>query len=349
MGTQPPAGPGAGEERGRDVVVIAASAGGVEALRDLLSQLPTGLPAAVLVVLHVPAAGGRALPGILGRAGKLPASTAADGEQLQAGHVYVAPPDHHLLLDDGKVLLSRGPRHNGHRPAADPLFISAAVSKGPRAIGVVLSGTLDDGAAGCAAVEKRGGLVLVQDPRESAYEGMPRAAIAATRDPRVLRLHDLAAVIDRETRATVPGAPLAPDPDLDRQLSVFLGTGPPSAAAPGPWSGVTCPECGGPLRQEDATTPVRFECQAGHAWSPESLVAAQASGIERALWAAVLRLEERARLNQVLADTASGQGYPASAGSFLATARTAVASAREIRTLLESAGAEMPPAAEDGG
>jgi two-component system chemotaxis response regulator CheB len=351
METQPPGqtGPGTGEEPRRDVVVMAASAGGVEALRDVLSQLPAGLPAAVLVVLHVPAAGGRALPGILGRAGQLPASAATDGEQLLPGHVYVAPPDHHLLLSDGKVQLSRGPRHNGHRPAADPLFVSAAVSKGPRAIGVVLSGTLDDGAAGCAAIEKRGGLVLVQDPRESAYEGMPRAAIAATRHPRVLRLADLAAVIGREAGTAVPAVPLEPDPDLDRQLSVFLGTGPPSATLPGLWSGVTCPECGGPLQQEDATVPVRFECQTGHAWSPETLVAAQASGIERALWAAVLRLEERARLNQVLADTAGGQGYPASAGSFLSAARTAVASAREIRALLESTGAEMPPDPAAGG
>ena len=168
---------------GRDTVVIAASAGGVEALRDLLSQLPADTPAAVMVVLHVPAIGGRALPSILARAGRLPASAAGDGEDALAGHVYVAPPDHHMLIIDGKIRLSRGPRHNGHRPAADPLFISAAMAKGPRLTGVVLSGTLDDGAAGCVAVERRGGLVLVQDPSESAYEGMPRAAIAATAIP----------------------------------------------------------------------------------------------------------------------------------------------------------------------
>lgn len=335
---------------GRDTVVIAASAGGVEALRDLLSQLPADTPAAVMVVLHVPAIGGRALPSILARAGKLPASAAGDGEEALAGHVYVAPPDHHMLIIDGKIRLSRGPRHNGHRPAADPLFISAAMCKGPRLTGVVLSGTLDDGAAGCAAVERRGGLVLVQDPSESAYEGMPRAAIAATRHPRVLRLHDLAAAIDKAAQEELPDTPLEPDPDLERQLSVFLGTGGTGpAAAPSAWSGVTCPECGGPLQQEEMRAPVRFECQAGHAWSPESLVAAQASGIERALWAAVLRLEERARLNRVLADTAGTQGYPDSAGGFLSTARAAESSAREIRRLLESAGAaQAPPAFPEG-
>jgi hypothetical protein len=134
--------------RGRDIVVVAASAGGVEALRGLLSQLPAPIPATLLIVLHVPAAGGKVLPSILGRAGLLPASAAADGEVPLPGHVYVAPPDCHMLLVGDKIRLSQGPRHNGHRPAADPLFISAALSGGPHTIAVVLSGTLDDGAAG---------------------------------------------------------------------------------------------------------------------------------------------------------------------------------------------------------
>jgi two-component system, chemotaxis family, protein-glutamate methylesterase/glutaminase len=237
-----------------------------------------------------------------------------------------------------KIRLSQGPRHNGHRPAADPLFISAALSAGPHAIAVVLSGTLDDGAAGAAAVERRGGMVAVQDPAESAYEGMPRAAIAATRHARVLRLPELAAFIDQESRRPVPGPEIAPDPQLTRQLSVFLEPTPPPAAQPSAWSGVTCPECSGPLRQEDAPVPVRFECQAGHGWSPESLLAAQAAGIERALWAAVLRLEERSRLHHVLAETAEHQGYPISASGFRASARSARSSAREIRKLLESPG-----------
>jgi two-component system chemotaxis response regulator CheB len=243
-----------------------------------------------------------------------------------------------MLLIHDKIRLSRGPRHNGHRPAADPLFISAALTAGPRTIAIVLSGTLDDGAAGCAAVERRGGLVLVQDPEESSYEGMPRAALAATKTGRALRLREMAAALDKEVRQPLPGVPEPPDPDLDRQLSVFLSPAPRPAARPSAWSGVTCPECGGPLRQEDATSPVRFECQAGHAWSPESLVAAQASGIERALWAAVLRLEERARLNHVLFETANRQGYGDSAAGFLSSARAAQSSARQIRRLLESAG-----------
>jgi two-component system, chemotaxis family, protein-glutamate methylesterase/glutaminase len=324
--------------RGRDVVVVAASAGGLEALRGLLSYFSEPVSATLLVVLHVPAAGGKVLPRILGRAGPLPASAAADGEVPRPGHVYVAPPDCHVLMVDGKIRLSQGPRHNGHRPAADPLFISAALSDGPHTIAVVLSGTLDDGAAGAAAVERRGGLVAVQDPDESAYDGMPRAAIAATRRAKVLRLSELAAFIDSESRRPPSEPETTPDPDLVRQLSVFLEPTPRPAARPSAWSGVTCPECGGPLGQEDASVPVRFECQAGHGWSPESLLAAQAAGIERALWAAVLRLEERSRLHQVLAETAEHQGYPISAGGFRTSARSARSSAREIRKLLESPG-----------
>lgn len=336
--------------RSRDTVVVAASAGGLEALRGLLSHLPGPIPATFLIVLHVPAAGGTVLPKILDRAGLLPARAAADGEMPLPGHVYVAPPDHHVLLVDDKIRLSQGPRHNGHRPAADPLFISAALWSGPHTIAVVLSGTLDDGAAGAAAVERRGGVVAVQDPGESAYDGMPRAAIGATRTARVLRLPELAAFIDAESRRPVSGPDIGPDPDLARQLSVFLEPAPEPAARPSPWSGVTCPECGGPLRQADASGPVRFQCQSGHGWSPESLLAAQAAGIEPTLWAAVLRLEERSRLHQVLSETAEHQGYPISARGFRASARSARSAAREIRRLLDSpreAGIGGSPGGED--
>jgi two-component system chemotaxis response regulator CheB len=162
--------------------------------------------------------------------------------------------------------------------------------------------------------------------------------MAATRQARVLPLTGLAAFIERESRRPVPAQQMPPDPDLDRQLSLFLDPVPRPAAAPSDWSGVTCPECGGPLQQEDTQAPVRFACQAGHAWSPESLVAAQAAGIERALWAAALRLEERSRLNQVLASTAEDQGYPISAGGFRASALAARTSARQIRALLQDPG-----------
>src|SRR5215831_13581538 len=171
---------------GRDIVVVAASAGGLEPLRTMLRGLPADLPASLLVVLHIPVTGGRNLPRILDRAGPLPAAPAVDGERLRPGRVYVAPPDQHLLVIKDTVRLSRGPRQNGFRPAADPLFRSAALHAGPRITAVVLSGTLDDAALGCATVERRGGRAVVQDPEEAEYEGMPRSAIAATSHPVVI-------------------------------------------------------------------------------------------------------------------------------------------------------------------
>jgi two-component system, chemotaxis family, protein-glutamate methylesterase/glutaminase len=204
------------------IVVIAASAGGVEALQRLLAKLPADVRAALLVVLHVPATGGRVLPKILERAGSLPAAAAADGEELRPGCVYVAPPDRHLLVVGDVVRLSHGPLQNGHRPAADPLFRSTALAAGPRAIAVVLSGTLDDGALGCATVERRGGTVAIQDPRESVYDGMPRAAIAATMRPAILNVAQIAGLIDEQSRLPAAVTEIQPDPELERYVALFL-------------------------------------------------------------------------------------------------------------------------------
>ncbi|MBO2449919.1 chemotaxis protein CheB [Actinomadura barringtoniae] len=166
----------------------------------LVAGLPAGLPAAVLVVLHVPATGGHALPRILDRAGVLPAAVAVDGAQLENGRIYVAPPDHHLLVKDHAIHVSAGPRYHGHRPAADPLLVSAAKAAGARVLAVVLSGTLDDGAAGCAAVVKAGGIVAVQEPCECAYDGMPRATLNAVPTAARVPVARLGAYIDRQSR-----------------------------------------------------------------------------------------------------------------------------------------------------
>jgi two-component system chemotaxis response regulator CheB len=162
----------------RDLVVIGASAGGVEALRSLVSGLPATLPAAVLVVLHLPPGGISALAGILGAACPLPTAVARHGAEIEPGHVYVAPPDHHLLVDGRHVVLSTEPPENGHRPAVDALFRSAAGSRGPAVAGIVLSGALDDGTAGLVAIKAHGGLTIVQRPDEAAYRGMPDSALA---------------------------------------------------------------------------------------------------------------------------------------------------------------------------
>jgi two-component system chemotaxis response regulator CheB len=180
----------------RELVVVGASAGGVEALRDFVGGLPEDFRAAVLIVLHLPAGGDSALPAILERSTTLPVAGAQHGEPLRRGQIYTAPPDHHLTVEGEKIRLSRGPTENGHRPAIDTLFRSAAQARGSAVIGVVLSGSLDDGTAGLAMIKARGGLVAVQDPREALYRGMPDSAIARVSVDHVLPAGDMCEVVD---------------------------------------------------------------------------------------------------------------------------------------------------------
>jgi two-component system, chemotaxis family, protein-glutamate methylesterase/glutaminase len=339
----------------RDIVVMAASAGGIEALRDLLSRLPADLPASVLVVLHIPATSGGALASILDRSGPLAAATARDGETLRPGRVYVAPPDRHLLINDGKTELSGGPKQNGHRPAADPLFSSAAAVHGRRVIGVVLSGTLDDGAVGAAAIERCGGLVIIQDPTESAYPGMPRAALSATRHAHVLPIPAIASMIIRECKQPMTDAVTAVSPDTSdiltettdepdpaHEAEMLTRTTPVADDPPGDWSGLSCPECSGPLNYSPRSEPRRYECRLGHGWSPASLLDGHSSAVEQALWVAALRLDERARLTQSMAEEADKRNHPLSAARFREATREAEDALLTIRGLLERIAANAP-------
>lgn len=176
----------------REVVVIGASAGGVDALQELVSGLPREFPAAVLVVLHVSAESPSVLPQILSRCGPLPAVFARDGDELRRGQIYVAPADHHMLVDDGHIRLTRGPRENGHRPAIDPCFRSAARAAGGRCIGVVLSGLQDDGAAGLRFLQQHGGTAIVQDPEDALFPSMPRAALAQIAPDKIVTADEMA-------------------------------------------------------------------------------------------------------------------------------------------------------------
>jgi two-component system chemotaxis response regulator CheB len=323
--------------------VVGASAGGVEALRDFVATLPADLSAAVLVVLHVPPNGHSALPSILARAGALPARGAVDGEEIEAGTILVAPPDHHLLVLDGHVGLSHGPQENGHRPAVDVLFRSAARARGAAVAAVVLSGSLDDGAAGAVAVAQSGGVVLVQDFDEALYDGMPRAAALAVSEAQQAPVGKLSSVLV-DWLATVSLEPVdRPSPliEIETAMAELDAHTTHQAARPGDPSGFGCPDCAGSLFRIQEGGLTRFRCRVGHAWSPESLLARQSIAMESALWMALRALEEKATLNTELSTHADERGQHTSADRFRGKAAEAVRAAEMVRRLIDQVGNEV--------
>ena len=289
-----------------DIIVIGASAGGVEALSRVVSDLPRDLRAVVLVVLHV-SRGKSLLPEILTRVGRLRAAHPEDGEPLEYSRIYVAPPDHHLVVEPGRARIVHTASENGVRPAVDPLFRSAARAYGSRVIGVLLTGSLDDGTAGIAAVKAAGGITIVQDPDDAVSPGMPRSAIASGAVDHVLPLRDipvlLAALVDEEAPPRGAGAE---HPHL-RRMEPDLGEMPlaiRNSDRPGRPSVFTCPECHGTLWEADEAGLLRFRCRVGHIYSPETMLSAQTDEVDRALWIALRTLEERAALSHKLAERA---------------------------------------------
>jgi len=292
----------------RDLVVIGASAGGLEALQRLLAALPFDLNAAVLVVLHTSNHEGSVLPNILGRAGPLPAIHPADGATIRKGHVYIAPPNVHMIVADGHLQLIAGPRENLHRPAIDPLFRSAAAIYGPRVIAVVLSGLLDDGTSGLMVVRASGGEAIVQDPDTATFASMPRNALKQVPDARVLPLEKIADVLVRLSREKLPAEALAghvsPQAEKDIKIAEFDMSEIENEGRNGNPSEFACPDCGGVLWEIVESGFLRYRCRVGHAFTAKYLEAEQRHAIESALWAALRALEESISLSNRLAKRA---------------------------------------------
>ena len=325
----------------RDIIVVGASAGGVEALTRLVSLLPADLPAAVFVVIHIPAHVTSYLPRIFMRAGPIPAVHPRDGEPVHHGRIYIAPPNYHLLLEKGSIRLSTGPSENGHRPAVDPLFRTAALDYGPRVVGVVLSGSLDDGTAGLAAIQARGGATIVQSPEEALYPSMPRSAIDNLAVDHVLPIAGIAPLLSRLARDPVPVEPGAvpdPSPTLKEEVNAAeLAPGNPHAHNhPGVPSEYACPACGGALWEIKNGDLVRFRCRTGHAWSMEGLLAEQADATESALWTGLRALEERASLLLRIVVRMKRSGNDHSAAMFARQVEEAQRSADVLRAMLQS-------------
>lgn len=339
---------------GRDIIVIGASAGGVQALTEIMRGLPADLPAALFVVVHTSPTSPGVLPQILRRAGALTATHASDGAKIRHGHVFVAPPDHHLLIKDGTVRVVRGPKENGFRPAADPLFRTAARVCGPRTVGVVLSGGLDDGTEGLALIKQYGGVAIAQDPVEAAFPSMPASAIANVDVDHVVPAADMAALLARLATVPLPeGAPAmkgdnGKEPDVAEIGDASLW----NKDLPGAPTGFTCPDCGGALWELRAGRLFKYRCHVGHAYTVEGLISEQARDLEAALWTALRALEESAALRRRMASRVRGGSMGKMALEYERQAADAEARAALIRRTLmsddpvaeaEAAGEKSPP------
>ena len=321
----------------RDLVVVGASAGGVEALRQLVSSLPKDLPAAVVVVLHMPAGGSSALPAILARSGPLPAITAEDGAELTPATIHVARPDHHVVVQDGVLRLSKGPTENGHRPAVNTLFRSAALARGPAVIGVVLSGALDDGTAGMVAIKSRGGLAVVQDPEDAIYPGMPESVlhhVAVDHVLPIVRIGPLLARLAGQHADTIATGPASET--LRTEVAVSQDdTGASHGDIPkiGSPSTFTCPDCAGSL-MEIPGEGVQYRCLVGHAWTADALMDALGGTLERAMWTALRTLDEKASLAHRMVNVSRGSGRELVAERYVRQEEEALAAADVLRKYL---------------
>lgn len=280
----------------RDIIVVGASAGGIDALRTLLGGLPRELDASVFVTMHVAADSPGILPRILQETCPLPVGHARDGEEIRRGRVYVAPPDCHLLVERDRVRVSHGPKENLCRPAIDPLFRSAAYVFGPRVVGVVLTGRLDDGTAGLWAVKRRGGVALVQDPDEATYPSMPRSAIRYVEVDEVAPLAALGPLLARLAGEPSPALEEAGEASRQMEIETRIAVADNALRAGvldlGPFTPYTCPECHGVLVSLEEGGVPRFRCHTGHAYSLDSLLAAVTTSMEDTLWGAVRAMEE---------------------------------------------------------
>jgi two-component system, chemotaxis family, protein-glutamate methylesterase/glutaminase len=307
----------------RDIIVIGGSAGATAPLKQILGRLPPDLPAAVFIVLHIPAQGIGILSTVVSSAGPLPVRQAENGMKIEPGQVYLAAPDHHLLMSGDHVFLGRGPRENMVRPAIDALFRSAAINYGPRVIGVLLSGLLSDGSAGLNAIKRCGGISVVQDPSDAIADEMPRSALEAS-------IIDLCAPgagmgdVLSDLAREVAGAALPIPPEIRLEVEIAAGEriGSDKLLSVADPVALTCPACGGVLSEVKVkeSHPMRFRCQVGHAFGADILAREQEGQVDEALRVALRIIEERAELVQRMAADGRRNGRPAVAEMYQARA-----------------------------
>jgi two-component system chemotaxis response regulator CheB len=323
----------------RDVVVIGASAGGLEAFKKILSHLPPDFEAAVFLVIHSGTESPTRLAQLLERGADIPVLTATDGNEIEGGKAYIAPPDYHLTFRDNRLAVQRGPKENRYRPSIDTTFRSAARNFGPRVIGVLLTGLLDDGALGLRLIKEAGGLTIVQDPNDALFNSMPLAALNLQRPDRVLPVREIGNCLVQLARHSQISASSESRPGIaaTRQEAPMTEQKTPD----GKQSEFTCPECHGALweTKEKNGDPTTFECRIGHRFSLASLVDENEDDLETAMWVALRTLEESAALSRRMAERARSRGFQIAAVRYSDAAENKLLHADTIRKILT---AELP-------
>ncbi len=337
-------------------IVIGASAGGFEVVVDnIVAQLPADLPVPVFLVMHVPAYSPSYMPEILNKAGPLPAVHPKDGTKIEPGHIYVAPPDHHLLLDDGYVAVKRGPKENGFRPSIDALFRSAAYSYGSGVIGVVLSGALHDGTSGLWTIKRLGGTVIVQDPFEAQYASMPRSALEYVDADYTVRSAEIAPLLTRlaheQPAQRIEEIAKELEERIATEVQIAAGTDVSQKAVLelGELTPFTCPECHGALVKILEGKLSRFRCHTGHGFTEDALLEGTMQSTGEMLWQAMRGFQEAEMLLEHMGKHIQDAGDSARAEKFLVKARELARRANRLQQLarqqesLSESNIEQPP------
>jgi len=333
----------------RNIIVIGASWGGLKAFKEILSGLPENLPAAVFIVQHIAPDAPGLLSGILNRSGELPAFLPRDHEPIKLGNVYVAPPDHHLLLEKGFIRITRGPKENRARPSVDVLFRSAAYAYGSSVIGVVLTGHLEDGSAGLWAIKDRGGTSIIQDPAEAEAPSMPDNALRQVEIDYQVPLREIAPLLMELSATSVNEEPRHP-PSEGMRLEVAIASEDRTMETeikdlfePSTYA---CPECHGVLMKIPEGNHTRYRCHTGHAYSGLSLISHISETTEETLWTAIRSIQEGAFLLREFAEERQRRGNEKEYRMLLEKAEEAQRRADTVRLVAMSHEKVVPPNVE---
>jgi len=324
------------QTKGRNIIVIGTSAGGLEALDTLIGQLPTDIPASIFIVQHMaPQNTGGALLHRLAKHRGFQCALATDRQKFQKGRIYIAPSDYHMLLKSDHVLVTKGARENRYRPGIDPLFRSAATTHGPRAIGVLLTGMLDDGTAGLIALKKCGGVTVVQDPKDAAYPEMPQSALNNLVVDHCISLSEMGGLLNTLAHER-PGKskPIPKDVRIESLIAERVLSDVERVNGLGDQAPYNCPNCGGILWEMTAPELLRYRCHTGHSFTASALLTSQTEKIEETIWVALRMFEERKNL---LNNMAAKESYASLKRSYTKQAKDTQIHIERIRAMLLAA------------